>query len=75
MSYNVWVTTTGDNGSWSSNRVEYDTINDAIQAGRDLFMRWFAVENWAVIESDLFDGNIQTATVRIHAEHMNDRSE
>lgn len=66
--FKVWVTTTGDNGSWSTNSIEHDTVEQAEQAARDLFSRWMAVERWAVLETDEnFVGHLPDVTVRIHA--------
>ena len=69
--FQVWVTTTGDNGSWSTNAVEHDTLEEAKQAGSDLFMRWFAVEKWAVLEAGLYEGHISEREIVIHAEYQN----
>lgn len=51
--FKVWVKTTGDR-TWCSNGVEHDTQEAAHEAGVSLFMRWFAVEKWAVVPTSAF---------------------
>ena len=46
--YNVWVITSGDK-MWSSNQVDYATVDDALVGGAGLFDRWYAVDKWAVL--------------------------
>ena len=51
--YKVEVNTAGDPpGAFTGNAIEHDTQDDAIEAAKDLFMRWFAVEKWRVVTTD-----------------------
>lgn len=51
--YHIQVNTFGDpDGVYSGNAVAYTTKSDAVEAAKDLFMRWTAVETWRVIDSD-----------------------
>ena len=43
------VVTTNDSGLYATNALTYETIEDADAAGRDLFSRWLAVREYAVI--------------------------
>lgn len=51
MSYKVAVKTAGD-VNWASNGLRFATKEAAIEYGQDLFMRWTAVQEWEVQESD-----------------------
>ena len=56
--FKVWVKTTGDT-TWSTNGVAHPTAEDASEAAENLFMRWFAVEKWAVLPmSDVLAGHL-----------------
>lgn len=49
--FKVEVHTYGDPaGSWSGNAIVHETEEAAIEAAKDLFMRWTAVESWRVVE-------------------------
>lgn len=49
--YRVEVNTYGDpEGSWAGNAVRYDDKAAAIEAAKDLFFRWTAVEHWRVMD-------------------------
>jgi hypothetical protein len=51
MSYKVGVKTRGDQ-DWASNGLRFATREIATEYGHDLFMRWTAVEDWAVLDSE-----------------------
>ena len=61
MTFKVWVKTTGD-VRWSTNHVKHETEDEARAAGRDLFMRWFAVEKWDVFEHGVNPNDNDTST-------------
>lgn len=46
--FKVWVKTVGDS-TWSTNGVQHSHAVDAAANAQNLFMRWFAVEKWAVL--------------------------
>lgn len=51
--YKVFVNTHGDpEDSWASNAIKYDTVPEAEEAAKDLFMRWTAVKYWRVMDAD-----------------------
>jgi len=50
-SYKVAVKTAGD-VNWVSNGLRFPTKEKALEYGQDLFMRWTAVQEWEVQESD-----------------------
>ncbi len=51
--YKVFVNTHGDpEDSWATNAIKYDTVEDAIEAAKDLFGRWTAVKFWRVMDAD-----------------------
>lgn len=51
--YKVFVNTAGDPpDSWATNAMEYDTVEAATEAAKDLFMRWTAVNQWRVMDPD-----------------------
>jgi hypothetical protein len=47
--YKLYVMTT-EGGSWATNAVEFDTVEEARAWGADLFSRWMLVTDYAVIE-------------------------
>lgn len=51
-SYKVEVTTYGDAGKFASNGLRFVSVKDAERYGDDLFLRWTAVEDWRVAESE-----------------------
>ena len=49
--YKVFVNTAGDPpDSWATNAIEHDTVEDAVEAAKDLFSRWTAVKYWRVMD-------------------------
>jgi hypothetical protein len=46
MSWASYVTTSGDNGKFSTNGLRFATEAEADQYGKDLAGRWFAVIKW-----------------------------
>lgn len=48
--YKAWIKTTGDT-TWSTNSLSFDTVDGAISYAKNLFGRWLAVEQWAVIST------------------------
>jgi hypothetical protein len=50
-SYKVGVKTAGDR-EWCCNGLRFRSREEAEAYGIDLFMRWTAVREWAVLESD-----------------------
>jgi hypothetical protein len=50
-SYKVGVKTSGDQ-DWVANGLRFKTHEEAKAYGHDLFMRWTAVNDWTVLESD-----------------------
>jgi len=51
--YKVYVNTAGDpEDSWATNAMKYDTVEEAEEAAKDLFMRWTAVRFWRVMDAD-----------------------
>lgn len=48
MKYRV-IVKADNSGLYAGNRMEYDTIDEAKDAGRDLAWRWTAVRTFAVI--------------------------
>lgn len=51
MAYRVVVRDSSD--CFASNSIEYDCIDDAINAGQDLYARWTACRTVAVVSADL----------------------
>ena len=49
--FQVWVITNGDT-NWASNGKQYDTSDEALDAGQRMFNSWYAVQRWAVCPSD-----------------------
>lgn len=54
MEYRVQVnvTTDKDEDTWTGNAVVYPTPEEAMEAARDLFMRWTLVRWWRVVDED-----------------------
>ena len=49
--YRYEVNTYGDpDGVYTGNAVRYDDKDEAIEAAKDLFFRWTAVESWRVVD-------------------------
>ena len=46
--FKVWVLAAGES-TYATNGVEHDSEEDAISAAENLFMRWFAANDWAVL--------------------------
>lgn len=53
MTFHVEVNTAGDPaGVFTGNAVIHETKDAAVEAAKDLFMRWFAVREWRVITDE-----------------------
>ena len=51
--YKVFVNTAGDPpDSWATNGIDHATVEDAVEAAKDLFMRWTAVKSWRVMDPE-----------------------
>lgn len=50
MKYHIQVQVGGD--PWTGNQIEYDTVELAEEAARDLFSRWTLVQMWRVVDDD-----------------------
>ena len=49
--FKVEVNTYGDpEDSWATNAMVYSSQSEAIDAAKDLFMRWTAVRKWRVVD-------------------------
>ena len=46
--YKVWVRETKGT-SYATNSLEFETVKEAKTYGDNLFMRWLALESWAVL--------------------------
>jgi hypothetical protein len=46
----VNVSTDKDDDTWSGNSVTYPTPEEAMDAAKDLFMRWTLVNYWRVVD-------------------------
>ena len=51
-SFKVEVTTAGDHGTYASNALRFATHEEAVLYGGDLYVRWTAVKDWRVVESE-----------------------
>lgn len=40
---------TGDTLTWASNALTFETVDEAIDYARDLFMRWLGARAWRVV--------------------------
>ena len=53
MRFRYQVNTYSDpDGVFSGNAVDFDTVEEATEAVKNLFQRWTAVEFWRVLDSD-----------------------
>lgn len=54
MKYRIQVNVASDkdDDTWTGNSVTYPTPEEAMEAARDLFMRWTAVNYWRVVDAD-----------------------
>lgn len=53
MKYRIQVNTFGDpDGVYAGNAVVYESVDSAIDAAKDLFQRWTAVESWRVVHNE-----------------------
>ncbi len=54
MKYRVQVNVAGDkdDDTWTGNAVTYPTPEEALEAARDLFMRWTSVNYWRVVDAN-----------------------
>ena len=52
MEYRVQVNVASDkdDDTWTGNAVTYPTSEEAMEAARDLFMRWTMVDYWRVVD-------------------------
>ena len=65
--FKVWVQADSSQ-LWASNGIEHDTQSAAETAAKDLFQRWFAVNEWAVLPaSDEFVGFLSAEVVSNNA--------
>ena len=54
--FKVWVLVSGES-TWATNGLEFDSAIDAKKWGEGLFMRWFALKDFAVLPvKDEFKG-------------------
>jgi hypothetical protein len=51
MTYKLYVMTS-EGGRWVTNGLKFDTVEETLAAGRDLFGRWMLVTDFIVVESD-----------------------
>lgn len=51
MSWKAEVTTSGDDGKWSSNRLVFATEQEARGYASDLALRWRAVVDWRAVDA------------------------
>ena len=54
MQYRIQVNTYGDTSEdiWTGNAKVYDTESAAVEAVKDLFMRWTAVRHYRVVDDN-----------------------
>ena len=52
MSYKAEITTSGDQGVYTSNALRFETEHEALQYAADLSSRWTAVVDSRIAESD-----------------------
>ena len=73
--YRVQVNTYSDGNEnvWTGNSVTYDTVDDAVEAAKDLAQRWTLVRYWQVIDAtgDLQDGNAPDVEERLESVSRN----
>lgn len=43
---------TGSGGRWATNALTFATVEEATAYAHDLFGRWLAVTDWAIVEGD-----------------------
>lgn len=48
MKYKVWFAT-ADSQLWSTNGMDFETVESAEAHARDLFSRWFGATDWAIL--------------------------
>ena len=46
--YKIWVLASGEK-TWATNGLEFETAMEAKRYGNDLFMRWLALKDFAVL--------------------------
>ncbi len=68
MSYKIEVLTVGGGESWDGNELRFATEKEAEVYAMDLSMRWSAVTDWRIAESD--DPVTHSLTPHRHPERM-----
>jgi hypothetical protein len=64
--FKVWVLASGER-TWATNGIDHENIESAEKAARDLFSRWMAAKDWAVLpKSDNFVGHLTHNTINEH---------
>lgn len=66
--YKVWVLAFGEH-SWATNGLEFDTVPEAFDYGRELLARWFAADKYKVLPSlPELTGHLNTKTIELYEE-------